>query len=174
MEVTRPWRKILYERQNYPDNHTSADAFLEHLDAAPATPSGAVGLAETVRHASSVALQVTVLALFLAVFKYLEKRVITLMGIAAIDVAVVLIGCAYQHYVGLFSASLSDLAQTCFVFTACLAVCTPVVQSLTALYSARTVNALTVLLAAAHLLLHDYSYLNNSADQLSGYLTSLH
>ena len=165
---SRPWRKILYERQNYPDNYT-AESFLDHLDTSVKNTS--MSLTEMADNSSIVALQITILALFLTIFKYIEKKSITLLGIAAIDGIIICIGGIYQIYIGLFKQSVADSLQIFFLFTSCLIIATPVVQSLTLHYSHRTINALTVLFSFLHLFFHDYLFINSISNQFSGNLS---
>ena len=167
--MERPWRKILYERQNYPDNYTS-DSFLDHFDIS--VRSAPWSLITMLDHSIIVALQITVLTLFLTVFKYIEQERITLQGIALIDSLSFLLGVTYTWYINSCQIfSIIDIIQPCFIFSSCLIISTPVVQSLTANYNRRTINALTLFLSAMHLIFYDYTYANNISDKFSGNLS---
>lgn len=177
MEGIRPWRKILYERQNYPDNYIP-ESFLDNLDEEICTtpksntvlrPS--LSFAALLDSCSIVFLQITVLTLFLTVFKYIDKKIITLLGIFTIDSIIIFIGAVYQIYIGLFRQSAEDLGQTCFIFGSCLTIATPIVQSLTANYSRRTINALTLFFSCMHIALYDYAFINSIDEQFSGNLS---
>ena len=64
-----------------------------------------------------------------------------------------------------------EILQPGFIFSSCLIISTPVVQSLTANYSHRTVNALTLLFSAMHLIFYDYAYISSLSDKFSGNLS---
>ena len=167
--MERPWRKILYERQNYPDNHT-AETFLDHFD--PTVKSSTWSLLTMLDHSVVVASQISVLTVFLTVFKYIEREIITLQGLTLIDSLIFLFGISYSWYMNNFHIyNLMEFLQPAFIFSSCLIISTPVVQSLTANYSHRTINALTLLFSAMHLIFYDYAYINSLSDKFSGNLS---
>lgn len=160
------WKKILYEDQGCPDNYTDPEKFLE-------------GLAISTRHTSSmwplfigstvIVQQVTVMTIFLACYKCIIKRYISVYGVVILDIVYLLIGLLINRCIGeRKEIEVKRSAKSALMFGICLRIATPVLQILTSNFSNDTIYALTIVFSVIHLVFFDYQYVLGTSDNYSG------
>jgi phosphatidylinositol glycan class C protein len=156
----KPWRRILYEPQSYPDNHTD-DSFLERLvlngRVVPRRVRRVILDATTVsQQLAIVALKASVTALLLSGVFSAELVLLcdgVFLGTSALIVARTQENAARKILRG---GPLTILA---------LILLTPLFQTMTAAISDDTAFAASTLASVAHLLTHDYAFLNTHASR---------
>lgn len=67
------WRKILYEKQYYHDNYIDVNNFLEHIDTTSRLDTYSLSYGKLVFDTSVVAHQVTIIVIFLTIYKYIVR-----------------------------------------------------------------------------------------------------
>eukprot|EP01041_Mallomonas_annulata_P009932 gene9932-20654_t len=160
----RPWRKVLYEKQGYPDNFVDDNRFLEQLDVS--TRSSPISLKSVLLHASLVAQQLAVVVIFLALYLYTVRDegngVATMWRLVSFDGGLLVSGYGLHCYLDppqimAVRRSLYSLAMV----MVCLRVAAPLLQTLTSSYSSDTIHALTIVFATVHLVSFDYAYVSD-------------
>lgn len=166
----RPWRKILYERQDHPDNyvdHTFLSSLVKNANL------GSPRFLDLVRDTAVVTQRLSIVVLFLVVFirTYEAGNSTTvvyvlfggtvfflLLGLAALLVF-------YQHTLSvpitrtqLMKHFTQSFKRLCLFGGALLALA-PVLKTLTLSYSSDTIWLLSFILCITHLVCHDYNYL---------------
>ncbi|EGG24433.1 RhoGAP domain-containing protein [Cavenderia fasciculata] len=166
---TIKWRKILYEKQNYPDNFTD-ETFL-------------IGLVQNVTQ------QITIVIIFANVFIHSLKHTLSLPFLLGMAMGILVIGYIsiimidptsdYRYGVGvddnyksIYSVSLSLIVESIkdsilyiiLLFGTVYAL-SPVLRTLTNSFSDDTIWALTFILLLAHLFFHDYGYTNGESER---------
>lgn len=167
----RQWRKVLYDKQQYPDNYIDEKRFLESLQAnvlpAPLSSSISFIIGTTV-----IFQQLSIVAIFVAVYKYVMIKTITLKGLISLDLTALLFG--YITEVFLTEKSGNSTApkilsiQAFVIIGVCLRIAAPILQTLTSSFSDDTINALSIFFTIAHLIFHDYSFVNGDSDTFAG------
>ena len=71
MQLHRPWRKILYEKQNYPDNFIDINTFFDSLQTEVISPSSSYK--QIVLHSTVVAQPIIITSIFLTIYKYIVR-----------------------------------------------------------------------------------------------------
>jgi len=163
----RPWRRVLYEKQNYPDDYVS-DKFLGDLDLRPvASPPTTLGIFIA---SSVVAQQVTSVVIFIGSHKYIRKH--ESVGILLAFDSVMLLA-AYLAHVALSDVppNMVNVGQITAFFLICLRIVSPVLQTLTSSYTNDTIDALVIVFATIHLVFYDYAYVNNTKEIFTGVLS---
>jgi len=118
------WRKILYEKQYYHDNYIDLNHFLEHIDTTIRLDTQSLSYFRLVFDTSAVALQVTIIAIFLTIYKYIVRgqRSLNINGtIALIDALLLLLCYCINRWVqsegsriGSGGAELSSTTTRCY------------------------------------------------------------
>ena len=127
--------------------------------------------ASLVGSSTIVVAQLSVVATFLAVYKYL---IVVRDGRAALGRLVMfdgaLLGVGHLVHRNLVDTSLGALQPSVletlrgvFLFGVCLRVAVPVVQTLTSSFSGNTIHALAIALSTIHLVAYDYSFVHAQA-----------
>ncbi|KAJ7986565.1 hypothetical protein DPEC_G00341190 [Dallia pectoralis] len=155
-----PWRKILWERQPFPDNYVDR-RFLEELRRNE-------GLHQyrywaVVREAGLVAQQITCVALFLTLWLYMEQGLLYPSTLLWTGLLCVLLG--YGFYQALDSPGTSDSQQhtrwsdlqSASIFLSFTFGFSPILRTLTESVSTDTVYAMTALMLLAHLVAFPYA-----------------
>ena len=165
----RPWRKILYEKQLYPDNYVDSQRFLDQLDTS--TRVSKLSLQFILLSASVLAQQLTIVTIFLTIYKYIVRRRESVWRILYFDI--LLLTCGYLiHFKYDTSCPTIGKALYSFVtFGICLRVISPVLQTLTSSYSSDTIHALTIIFSSLHLVFYDYAFYSNESTAFSGVLS---
>ncbi|KAJ3427411.1 phosphatidylinositol glycan class c [Anaeramoeba flamelloides] len=162
----KPWRKILYIQQDYPDNHTDK-SFLEFmvLNATARRRSfGELSLAAT-----SITQELSIVVLFIVIFFHSYKNTLPLVHFVVINSILIVLGYLMFLY---FEEDLEitfDLIfnhlKTFFIIFASVLGLSSVLRTLTKAISNDTIWALTTFLFCLHLFFQDYGYLNGFKDR---------
>jgi phosphatidylinositol glycan class C protein len=164
----KPWRKILYETQQYPDNYVDSDTFL-------------IGLVQNanfiqydfwtvVLESAAVSQQVTIVALFCRMFVEIWVEALELPFLLTINAGIVVVG--YLLFVLLENTEFDlrkffrQAIKILLVFSTVLAL-SPVLHTLTNSFSDDTIWSLTSVLLVIHLYFHDYGYINAVSDRFT-------
>jgi len=177
----KPWKRILYEKQNYRDNYVDPHKFLDQLNihsfsAEEDTASGGRGHDKfsywtLFVHTSIIAQQFTVVVTFLAIYKYILQDTSIVYKIAWLDGALLIVGSALQISLEPAQFQLVDALQTSLLFLIYLRIAAPVLRTLTSAISEDTIHALAISLSTIHLMFHDYAYVNSRTETFSGTLS---
>ncbi|XP_061682308.1 phosphatidylinositol N-acetylglucosaminyltransferase subunit C isoform X3 [Syngnathoides biaculeatus] len=155
------WRKVLWERQPYPDNYVDR-RFLEELRRNE-------GLRQyrywaVVQEAGLVGEQLSCVAIFITLWLYMEEGLLSPETLLVISLASSLLG--YGLYQALASQAqpvlqprtrLADL-QSAAIFLAFIFGFSPVLKTLTESVSTDTVYAMSAIMLLAHLVSFPYAY----------------
>ncbi|KAG0200617.1 hypothetical protein BGX28_006349 [Mortierella sp. GBA30] len=172
-----PWRKLLYVKQDYPDNYVD-DTFLEELQKNA-----------NVRHYEywSVVLESTIITqhissivIFVAVFIYqyqMDQKELSSHGLISIGTAGTAIGYGFWDWSNTMLTPDSNFQRRkifkgAVLFFLTLLGLTPILKTLTDQTSDDTIWALTVLLFLANLAFHDYGSGNRRNIKYPGSLST--
>ena len=173
----RQWKRVLYENQPFPDNYIDEHRFLDQLDFTAHNQRQNLSYFTAVRSASVVAQQLSVVAVFLAIYKYITKHANSrsLFGLVIFDCALLVIGHIFHRALdsnGSLPPSISESVRGVFLFGVCLRAASPALQTLTSSFSRDTVHALSITFSALHLAFYDYSFIHDcDVDTFSGTLS---
>ncbi|KAG2449226.1 hypothetical protein HYH02_005972 [Chlamydomonas schloesseri] len=164
------WEKVLWKRQPFPDNYVD-HTFLEHLvvnDAVPRRRYWPVVLAST-----AVTQQMSCVAAAAAVTLHLQAGRTGPWELLAACGVLLLLGYATCAVLGgqLLGGSVARGVRQCMLLVGGVYGLAPLLHSLTATVSSDSVVALAAGLAAAHLALCDYSFVNSVTDKMTGALS---
>ena len=169
--ATPTWRRILYEQQPYPDNHTPVD-WLSAMSSYSSKPAQSEYLPyrAVVWLTVILASRATILTLFVTAFYAINQHAVSTSSLLALTllVASVLLTVHYSLRPPASSSSTSQLslATVCLLCLLLLLV-SPLLSTLTWSYSSDTIYLLVALLSVAHLLSFDYGSINNPIAQPS-------
>eukprot|EP00474_Spongospora_subterranea_P001691 CRZ02149.1 hypothetical protein [Spongospora subterranea] len=158
----KPWRRILYERQDYPDNFVD-DTFLSLLITNANVQNPTFG--SLVFDSLAITQEISIAGIFLSVFWTVLRRTFSADFLVALDVFLILFGSALKIAldsnfdarsinIGDGFGKLLDL----FKFLGILLGLSPVLMTLTSAYSDDTIWALNLVLCTTHVFLHDYTF----------------
>jgi len=170
-ERNETWRKVLYQKQDVPDNYVS-ESCLSVLASPPDT--GGYEFWETVSFTTGVSQHLSCIALFVLAWHALRWERLNVANVIAIDVVLLVVGyMARNSLIEALRSSddpksprneifrpkslLQDVVSSCYVF-ATLWILSPVLKTLTSSWSEDTIYALAFLLLLTHAFLHDYGY----------------
>lgn len=147
----RRWRKILYEEQEYADNYVDSTFLIglrRNLHARRYT-LGALVLDSLV-----VSQQLSLVALFLAVFDLTERGLLSAYITIPVEIVLTILGWAlvWQHE----SMQLWQSLRSFVLLTGFLVVLSPVLRTLTDPVSGDTIWAFAISLLLIHLIFHNY------------------
>ncbi|KAK9812775.1 hypothetical protein WJX72_003471 [[Myrmecia] bisecta] len=168
--ATPAWRKVLYEKQPYPDNHTDA-SFLAALVVNARVPRRDYW--QIVRDSSVVVQQVSTVAAAVAVSVHLYEDLVDVHALLLMIIGVTLLGCLLCLAAGrqLPGGSLRRACRQCALLTTGVYLMSPLLQTLTLSISSDTIVALSCCLLAIHLFFHDYNFVHGVTDSLTGSLS---
>ncbi|KAG2436275.1 hypothetical protein HXX76_006586 [Chlamydomonas incerta] len=164
------WEKVLWKRQPFPDNYVD-HTFLQHLvvnDAVPRRRYWPVVLAST-----AVTQQMSCVVAAAAVPLHLHAGRAGPMQLLAACGVLLLLGYTTCAVLGgqLLGGSMARGVRQCVLLLGGVYGLAPLLHSLTATVSTDSVVALAAGLAAAHLGLCDYSFVNSVTDKMTGALS---
>ena len=169
----KQWKRILYENQLFPDNFIDHQRFLDQLDVS--TNDQHMTDLSVLHSASVIAQQLSVVAVFLATYKYIIVYDTALYHLVSFDFVLLLIGHVFNRALDtnmLSQPTLPQFLRDIFLFGVCLRVAAPALQTLTSSFSGNTIHALAIVISSVHLVFYDYSYIHDSeVDAFSGTLS---
>jgi len=166
----KPWKRVLYEKQNYRDNFVDPDKFLDQLNVEQPSKTH-VSFASLFLSASVVAQQFTVVSSFITVYKYLLLDNSHLYKIAALDGGLLIVGYGVQFLLDDGQVDLKRSIHTTILLGIYMRVAAPVLRTLTSSFSGDTIHALALTFSTIHLTFHDYAYVNSETSSFSGTLS---
>eukprot|EP00898_Chlorokybus_atmophyticus_P006717 jgi/Chlat1/7046/Chrsp56S06717 len=163
-----PWRKVLWARQPYGDNHTD-ESFLASMvfNADVRTHD----YWTVVRDSTAVSQQISTVVLLAVMCTYTLMESVLAKSLLALDAAFLTIGFILRLTLTkrpLPSHALQRNALQCTLFVCGVYVLSPILQTLTSTISSDTIWATTICLLLLHLFLYDYSYANTVTARLTG------
>ena len=163
-----PWRKVLYAQQPYPDNHTDASFLAAASSSASTSRYAPTTLA---RESVVVSAQVSLVAIFCALFYLTYSEVVTVGTLVALELLLLLLGwCCYSLVFDLrvALAALELEGRRLALLVGWLLALSPMLATLTSTWSDDTICALTMLLFLVHLAGHDYRYASTYSNRFEG------
>lgn len=159
----RQWKRVLYENQNFPDNYIDSQRIFEQLDYG--VGGEVVSYISVVRSTSTVAQQISVVAMFLAMYKYIRiyDSHESLSKLVAFDCFLLVVGHIFLRALDspiTLQPSLGELLRGVFLFGVCVRVAAPALQTLTSSFSSDTIHALAITFSFIHLVSYDYGYIH--------------
>ncbi|KAL1924086.1 uncharacterized protein VTP21DRAFT_7121 [Calcarisporiella thermophila] len=156
---TTKWRKLLYVKQDYPDNYVDA-TFLEELQKNVNVRN--YDYWTVVVESNVVSQQISSIMVFVAVFKYLYTAKLSAQSLIWIGSALSAVGYVFWDLnIGRADPTYiyrrKKTAKGAILFFVTLLGLSPILKTLTSATSDDTIWALTVCLFLANLLFHDYS-----------------
>ena len=164
------WRRVLYENQPYEDNFVDSQKFLEQLELS--SPVVTVPLVDILLAASIIAEEISAMALFMTIYKYMVIPDTEYMLLLQIQIFVLIMG--YTIHWLLDSSIVTDIPSIMryiLIYGGYLRVIAPILKSLTSSYSEDTIHACSLFFSAMHLLFQDYEFINSSTGKFSGTLS---
>jgi hypothetical protein len=170
LNYRKPWKRILYEKQNYRDNYIDPVKFLDQLELQQ-NDLGTTFLSLFLS-ASVVAQQFTVVATFLTIYRYIliQKDILQLAGL---DAALLVVGYGVTSLLDktLDATFHATSVKTSLLFGLFLRISAPILRTLTSSFSEDTIHALAITFSTIHLVFHDYAYVNSKRECFSGTLS---
>jgi len=161
------WRKILYEKQPYPDNYVDSTFLIGLVQNANFIQ---YDFWMVVQESAAVSQQVTVVALFIIVFVQTLEGRLGLPFLLIMDALLVILGYLFRLAIDNNSTSgfrfLSQSLRMLLLFGTVFAL-SPVLRTLTNAFSDDTIWALTSFLLILHLYFHDYGFVNGVTDHFT-------
>ncbi|KAI7899785.1 phosphatidylinositol N-acetylglucosaminyltransferase subunit C [Cokeromyces recurvatus] len=170
-----PWQKLLWVKQNYPDNYVD-NTFLEELQRNVNVRS--YNYWTMVYESGVITQHISTVVIFIAIFVYLQDHILS--GQHLIWVGTFLTGFGYIFWDWMMVKTQSDyefkrqrVAKSAFFFFITLLGLSPILKTLTSQTSDDTIWALTVCCFLTNILFHDYHapQANNSI-QIPGSLST--
>jgi len=160
---TKPWKQILYEKQEFPDNYVD-ETFLSSLITNANVRRQPYWL--IVRDTAVFTQRVALLAIYATLFFELFSGELSVAVLLTVDVVMIVLAVSLLFLrerassLDQFLDHLSASAKRVALFAGALFTLSPVLKTLTHSYSSDTIWALTFFLMAIHIAFHDYSYIN--------------
>uniref|UniRef100_A0A8C1ZMI4 Phosphatidylinositol glycan anchor biosynthesis, class C n=1 Tax=Cyprinus carpio TaxID=7962 RepID=A0A8C1ZMI4_CYPCA len=152
-----PWRKVLYERQPFPDNYVDR-RFLEELRRNIRVHQYRYWA--VVRETGLIAQQVSCVAVFFTLWSYMEQGELVPSAVLWVCLGCALLGYGLYEILGGFCVRertrLADL-QSATIFLAFTFGFSPVLKTLTESVSTDTVHAMSAVMLLAHLVSFPYA-----------------
>lgn len=163
----KPWKKVLYERQPYPDNYIDPNKFLAELELnSTSSSSESLTFSGIFLNTAVIIQQITALVIFLTIHQLIQQNETMNILILFLINGLLLTG-VYLVSILLHKNIIFSL-KSLILFLICLRIIAPILQTLTSSYSDDTINALVLIFSTIHLVFHDYAYVNNIKDIFSG------
>lgn len=154
-ESAAAWQRALYVKQAYPDNHVDSKRFLESLVISKAISR--ISMGSMLLGATLIVQQLSVVAVFVGLYKYIINKVITFHGLIAFDIITLLLGNMINYL--LSESQWSDIMvglRYIVIMGVCLRVVAPILQTLTSSFSDDTIYALGIFFSIVHVVFRDY------------------
>ena len=148
------WKRILYEKQGYPDNYVDGE-FFKQLQTTNIVHHN-VSLVEAILATGQLSFEMSSVVGFAVVFISLQTNVISPGQLFFILTAVTSLGYfTYRSYKGKTRSILDDCGSV-IIFLGLCTLSAPILRTLTQTISSDTLVACTVLMMLAHLVFHNY------------------
>jgi phosphatidylinositol N-acetylglucosaminyltransferase subunit C len=152
------WRRILYEKQPYRDNHFDPSKFFEQLVIVSFADYQKYSIFDAMGNVSLLIQQFSAVAFFLAIYRFIVLGKFFLEWLWILDGLAIVIGIVFyflfnQHF---SKKSFFEFVQISILFIICLRIASPVVKTLTSAVSEDTIYATSMLLSVIHLIFHNY------------------
>ncbi|KAJ1406556.1 phosphatidylinositol N-acetylglucosaminyltransferase subunit C [Ochromonadaceae sp. CCMP2298] len=170
LNYRKPWKRILYEKQNYRDNYIDPVKFLDQLDVQQHDGNSTTFLSLFLS-ASVVAQQFTVVATFLTIYKYILIKKDMLQQVAILDSALLVVGYGVTLLLDEQQLNATTSVKTSVLFGIFLRISAPILRTLTSSFSEDTIHALAITFSTIHLVFHDYAYVDSRRDSFAGTLS---
>ena len=161
-----PWQRLLYEKQSYPDNHVDRH-FLSSLSIhvnkhSMIGSNSTINLINMMFESTLIVQQLTVVAVFVALYKHIMNRVMTFKGLITFDLIGLILGYIITHLLSdKKKTGIRRGVQSLAIMGICLRVAAPVLQTLTSSFSDDTIYALGIFFSLTHVIFHDYGNIND-------------
>lgn len=160
------WKKILYEKQPFPDNYVDAK-FLQDLDLTTDSTRSPT-IYGVFLSTSVVVQQITAVVIFIAIHKFIMTHESFFWRLFLFDAYLLCLIYIIHRIIGDRYPSLKRTLKLSALFVLCLRVIAPALQTLTSSYSDDTIDALAIIFSFLHLVFHDYAYVNGTKESFSG------
>ncbi|EDO32752.1 predicted protein [Nematostella vectensis] len=180
MKKRRPWRKVLYEDQDYPDNHVDK-SFLEEMKKNLHTRT--YKLRDVIWESGVVSQQISSVCIFASLFVYMEQDNLSPSTLLMISSALTLSGYLLYDLMDHGEAreksgrTRMDDVKSMLLVLGCVLFFSPVLKNLTDTISTDTIYAMTAVMLGMNLLFHDYgtsaAIVSNSASLNSATFASV-
>ncbi|KAG9286701.1 hypothetical protein G9A89_012251 [Geosiphon pyriformis] len=173
-QTKNPWRKLLWIKQDYPDNYVDS-TFLEELQKNANLRS--YDYWTVVMESGVISQHISSIVIFIAVFIYLYLDMLSAQILIIIGTIFTSIGYIFWD-LSIFKTDPSyeytrrKTAKGAIVFFATLLGLSPILKTLTKDTSSDTIWALTVILFLANMLFHDYGSGNRTNIKFPGSLST--
>ena len=161
--MERPWRKILYEKQDYSDNYVDTKQFLNGLKRNLHTRT--YKFQELAIASGTITQEFSSVCLFVSVFWCVQETWLLPTSLLACSVIVGLSVVGYNSLVFVYQSRHKPLAHftavteygvSAIVFILFLCAVSPILKTLTEAISTDTIWAMTVGMLSVHLVFHNY------------------
>lgn len=161
--LKKQWKKVLYEKQDFCDNYTDPEKFLDSLDQSVDVKN--YTLTSAFMATSLVVQQIAIVATFLAVDKYVAIDE-SISWLLSLNMSIVLLGLAIHYFLGPSgSFNLSTVWYYCLIFGLSLRLLAPVLMALTSSYSSDTIHALVIFFSFVRCISFDYGFISGERDK---------
>lgn len=155
-----PWRRVLYERQPYRDNHYDPDKFFDQLSILVHDQLPKYSFSDAIQYASLLAQQFSAVTFFLTIYQFILSGQVSLEALCLLDLVALVAGSSV-YFILLPTPSLRlqqglEFARVSVLFFICLRLASPVVRTLTSSVSEDSIYAASIVLCLVHLVSHDY------------------
>ncbi|CAM0142714.1 unnamed protein product [Umbelopsis sp. WA50703] len=169
-----PWRKLLYVKQDYPDNYVD-DTFLDELQKNVNVRS--YDYWTTVYESGVILQHISSIVIFIAVFIHLEQQKLATNTLIIIGTLMTALGYVFWDYsvvqlVPSYASKRKKTAKGALFFFATLLGLSPILRTLTLKTSDDSIYAFTVCLFIVNMLSHDYSAGNRHTIKFPGSLST--
>jgi phosphatidylinositol N-acetylglucosaminyltransferase subunit C len=158
------WQRALYIKQSFPDNHVDPKKFLDSLVISKAISP--IPISSMVLGSTLIVQQLSVVAVFVGLYKYIISKVITFHGLLAFDIITLLLGNIINYL--LSESQWSDIIvglRYIVIMGVCLRMAAPILQTLTSSFSDDTIYALGIFFSMTHVIFRDYGNMTDSDNE---------
>jgi hypothetical protein len=157
---TRPWKRVLYEKQPFRDNFYSAHSFFAHLRIQThKLDYSRDNVIAVFTAASLVTQQFSAITSFFVNYRLQSLKLRTPHDLTVLNTSLVISGLILYYLLSDMPNKrtyLFEKLKVGLLFGACLRIAAPVLQTLTVSFSEDTVHALAITFSVLHLVYHDY------------------